>query len=52
MLLRSQKQTSPPLKLVIEENTQKRALRKRTRGIYTALKRRFKIRTRNVILTF
>jgi hypothetical protein len=52
MLLRSQKQSSPPLKLIIEENTQKRALRKRTRSIYTALKRRFKIHTRNVILTF
>ena len=52
MLLRSKKQASPPLKLVIEENTKKKALRTRTRGIYTALKRKYKIRDRNVILTF
>jgi len=52
MLLRSKKQASPPLKLVIEENTKKKALRKRTRGIYTALKRKYKIRDRNVILAF
>ena len=52
MLLRSQKQTSPPLKLIIEENAKKKALRKRNCGIYTALKRKYKIRIRNVILAF
>ena len=52
MLLRSKKQSSPPLKLVIEENTKKKALKKRNRGIYTALKRKYKIRDRNVILVF
>ena len=52
MLLRSKKQASPPLKLIIEENTKKKALRKRYRGIYTALKRKYKIRIRNVILAF
>ena len=29
MLLRSKKQASPPLKLIIEENAKKKALRKR-----------------------
>ncbi len=52
MLLRSKKQASPPLKLIIEENTKKKALRKRNRGIYNALKRKYKIRIRNVILVF
>jgi len=52
MLLRSKKQASPPLKLVIEENAKKKALKKRNRGIYSALKRRYKIRDRNVILVF
>jgi hypothetical protein len=53
MILRSQKQTSPPLKLIIEECTEKKALKKRNRRrIYTALKRQLKIRTRNVILSF
>jgi hypothetical protein len=52
MLLRSKKQASPPLKLIIEENTKKKALKKRNRGIYTALKRKYKIRIRNVILVF
>ena len=52
MLLRSQKKASPPLKLIIEENTKKKALRKRNRGFYTALKRRYKIRIKNVILAF
>ena len=52
MLLRSKKQTSPQLKLIIEESTEKRALRKRNHCIYTALKRKYKIRIRNVILSF
>ena len=52
MILRSKKQASPPLKLIIEENAKKKALRKRHRGIYTALKRKYKIRIRNVILAF
>ena len=44
MILRSQKQASPPLKLIIEENTKKKALKKRNRRrIYAALKRQFKI---------
>ena len=52
MLLRSKKQAIPPLKLVIEENVKKKALKKRNRGIYTALKRKYKIHDRNVILVF
>ena len=36
----------------VEENTKKKALRKRNRGIYTALKRKYKIRIKNVILEF
>ncbi len=53
MILRSQKQTSPPLKLIIEENSKKKALKKRNRRrIYAALKRQLKIRTKNVILAF
>ena len=52
MLLRSKKQTSPPLKLVIIESTKKKALKKRHRGIYAILKRKYKIQCRNVILTF
>lgn len=51
MLLRSKKQTSPPLKLIIIEST-KKALKKKHRGIYCALKRRYKIRRRNVIVPF
>ena len=38
MLLRSQKQTSPPLKLVIEENTKKRALKKKDPGYLHCIK--------------
>ena len=53
MILRSQKQASPPLKLIIEENTKKKALKKRNRRrIYAALKRQFKIQSKNVILAF
>ena len=53
MILRSQKQTSPPLILIIEECTKKKSINKKNRRIiYTALKRQFKIRTRNVILSF
>jgi hypothetical protein len=53
MILRSQKQASPPLKLIIEENTKKKALRKRNRRrIYAALKRQLKIQSKNVILAF
>jgi predicted YcjX-like family ATPase len=50
MLLRSKKQASPPLKLIIMES-KKKALKKH-RGIYCALKRRYKIRRRNVIVPF
>ena len=53
MILRSQKQASPPLKLIIEENTKKKALRKRNRRrIYDALKRQLKIKSKNEILAF
>jgi len=52
MLLRSRKQTTPPIKLEITENTQKKALKKRNRDIYCALKRMYKIRIRNIILSF
>jgi hypothetical protein len=49
MLLRSKKQTSPPLKLEITESIKKRVLKKRN-GLYSALKRRYKIRSKNVVL--
>lgn len=52
MLLRSKKQASPPLKLVIIESGEKKALKKRHRHIYGVLKRRYKIRRRNVIVPF
>ena len=54
MQLRSQKQTSPPLKLIIQETvkekSEKKALRKRNHLFHTALKRLYKISIRNVVL--
>ena len=51
MLLRSKKQASPPLKLIIEENTKKKALRKRNSNyVYQSLKKRYSSRGENEIL--
>ena len=52
MLLRSRKQTTPPLKLIIKDFTKKTALKKKNRRIYISLKKKLKIQNKNVILSF
>ena len=58
MILRSNKQTTPVLKLIITENktkkkTEKKALKKRNQNsIYKYLKKRYKIRKNNAIIPF
>jgi len=48
MLLRSKKQTSPPLKLEITESI--KALKRNMHVLYSTLKRIYKIQKKNVVL--
>jgi hypothetical protein len=59
MILRSNKQTTPVLKLIITENknktkkkTEKKALKRNQNSIYKYLKKRYKIRKNNAIIPF
>ena len=57
MILRSNRQTTPVLKLIITENktkkkTEKKALKRNQNSIYKYLKKRFKIRKNNAIIPF
>ena len=50
MILRSSKQTSPPIKLEIREKTAKKALKKNPTNMYKYWKKRFKLKKKNRLI--
>ena len=51
MILRSSKQTSPPIKLEIREKTAKKALKKKNpANMYKYWKKRFKLKKKNRLI--